>query len=440
MADTDSVAGGADSVKRAGDGRVEREQRQTKGDWNMKKRVLAALLVLAWAVMSFPAGAASGEPQALLKAVAYYGDPAKCNMSADQAQAFAGVIQARTAALEQQRAALDWLEGGVIRCYAALFDTGNGNPALFFAGGLVDESWGDWSDSGCYWGELGTFGIWQYQNGQAVELELDHYGSQLAVYDSYVFSGGSLGSDGSAYDGQVFPFANGRISTQSSTRAQWNFIDDRGDFSAPQVFQIDGSPATQAQFDAWEAKWNGDGKALAGHEWGGGVEGLIWGCCPAEYMTITLNRYASAARPLAYASTQFIEVDGVPVQFAAYALKDASGNDTNYIKLRDVAKALNGTEAQFQVSWDGAVNLTPGAAYTADGSEFSTPFSGNQPYENASAPTRVNGRDVSCMAIVLKDEAGNGYTYYKLRDLGEILGFQVGWSGARGVYIETGRK
>ena len=40
---------------------------------------------------------------------------------------------------------------------------------------------------------------------------------------------------------------------------------------------------------------------------------------------------------LAYPSTQTVLVDGKPVVFNAYALKDENGNDTNYVKLRDGA-------------------------------------------------------------------------------------------------------
>ena len=74
---------------------------------------------------------------------------------------------------------------------------------------------------------------------------------------------------------------------------------------------------------------------------------LCLGLVPAAY----------ASGGTAYASTQTILVDGTSVVFQAYALKDANGNDTNYVKLRDVAQVLNGTAAQFEVGWNGAVNL-----------------------------------------------------------------------------------
>ena len=125
------------------------------------------------------------------------------------------------------------------------------------------------------------------------------------------------------------------------------------------------------------------------------------------------------------------------VEFQMYALKDEKGNDTNYVKVRDVAYALNGTAAQFNVGWDGAVNLVTGQAYTANGSEMSTPFSGNRSYQDSAAATNVNGSAAALDAILLTDDAGGGYTYYKLRDLGQALGFNVSWSAELGVYIET---
>ena len=140
----------------------------------------------------------------------------------------------------------------------------------------------------------------------------------------------------------------------------------------------------------------------------------------------------------AYASTQTISIDGWQVEFEAYALKDANGNDTNYVKLRDVAAVLNGTGSRFQVGWDGAVNITTGKEYTQNGTEMNTPFTGDRVYEEATAPTKVNGQTVSLSAILLKDDKGNGYTYYKLRDLGAALGFTVNWNAQRGmIEIET---
>ena len=155
------------------------------------------------------------------------------------------------------------------------------------------------------------------------------------------------------------------------------------------------------------------------------------------YLYLVKADNATIDPTLAYTSTQNVLVDGKSVEFQCYALKDEKGNDTNYIKLRDVAKVLNGTAAQFEVGWDGAINIETGKAYTPNGSEMSTPFSGNRAYEDATAPTNVNGAPVSLSAILLRDDAGSGYTYYKLRDLGDALGFKVDWTSEKGIFIET---
>ena len=138
----------------------------------------------------------------------------------------------------------------------------------------------------------------------------------------------------------------------------------------------------------------------------------------------------------AYARTQTVKLDGEDKQFLCYAVKDANGNETNYVKLRDLAQALNGTKAQFNVGWDGKISIVPNTAYEVKGGEGTTPYSGDQPYTSVSdAAVSFNGSSVNLTSFQLKDSAGNGYTYYKLRDLGQLLNFNVKWDGS--VVIET---
>ena len=135
----------------------------------------------------------------------------------------------------------------------------------------------------------------------------------------------------------------------------------------------------------------------------------------------------------AYARTQTVKLDGKDVEFQCYAVKDANGNETNYVKLRDLAQALDGTKAQFNVGWDQASNkisIIPSTPYQALGGEGSTPYSGDQPYTSVSDdPVRFDGTSVNLTSFQLKDSGGNGYTYYKLRDLGQLLNFNVTWNG-----------
>ncbi|MEG1577491.1 MAG: WG repeat-containing protein [Oscillospiraceae bacterium] len=169
----------------------------------------------------------------------------------------------------------------------------------------------------------------------------------------------------------------------------------------------------------------------------------VWVCKNDKYGVVKVDRAATAASKMtlpatAFPSTNPVTVDGQPVNFDVYALLDANGNLTNYFKVRDVANILNGTAAQFQVGWDKMVNLTTKTAYTANGSEMSTPFYGCQ-IPGANKPqTMVNGTLTPMDTLSLADSDGNGYTYYKIRDLGKALGFDITYDGATGtIGIDT---
>ena len=153
------------------------------------------------------------------------------------------------------------------------------------------------------------------------------------------------------------------------------------------------------------------------------------------------NPDSGSTQGLAYASNQTVMVDGKAVEFQMYALKDSLGNGTNYIKLRDMAYVLNGTKAQFSVGYDNAskkISVTPGQPYEASGVEMKTPFSGNRVFTGQDQSILVEGdQAVDMFVIPLLDDQGGGYNYFKLRDLGKALGFNVGWSKEQGVYIET---
>lgn len=140
----------------------------------------------------------------------------------------------------------------------------------------------------------------------------------------------------------------------------------------------------------------------------------------------------------AAASTQSVEVDGREVQFQMYALTDGEGSLTNYVKLRDVAHVLNGTPAKFSVDYNNGIILTTGKAYTSTGTEMQTPYSGDRTYREGTDTVWVDGVPVELKSIILTDDQGRDYTYFKLRDLGAVLGFQVDWSQEKGVLLETG--
>ena len=162
----------------------------------------------------------------------------------------------------------------------------------------------------------------------------------------------------------------------------------------------------------------------------------------ALLFSLVLPAGAASGAQTAYAQQVQITVDGVPVRFHSFVLRDSDGGETSYLQLRDVADTLSGTEAQFNVGWDSrdkVITLTTGAAYTdRTGSEMTAPFSGDQTCRPGTSAVKLDGEPVRLDTITLTDVQGNGYTYFKLRDLGDALGFAVNWSAASGISIDTG--
>lgn len=117
-------------------------------------------------------------------------------------------------------------------------------------------------------------------------------------------------------------------------------------------------------------------------------------------------------------------VNGVPTEFEAYTI---DGN--NYFKLRDVAKALSGTEKQFDVTWDGArgaINLISNRPYTVVGGEMAQgDGTEKKALPNAAAKTYWNGGQFFLPAYTI-----NSNNFVKLRDLGLVADFNVTWDGA----------
>lgn len=125
-------------------------------------------------------------------------------------------------------------------------------------------------------------------------------------------------------------------------------------------------------------------------------------------------------------------VDGKEVSFEAYNI---DGN--NYFKLRDLAKAVNGSKKQFQVGWDeanNAISLKAHAAYTSVGGELEVSAA---PAPQTALPTGsrilLDGEELDLTAYNI-----NGNNYFKLRDIAEAFNIGVTWDGkANTVGIDT---
>jgi hypothetical protein len=140
---------------------------------------------------------------------------------------------------------------------------------------------------------------------------------------------------------------------------------------------------------------------------------------------------ALPARP----TGSIVLVDNSPVSFDSYNI-----NDFNFFKLRDMAFAINGSTRSFAVSWDPASNamtLAPGLPYDATGDEMSPKGIETKEAVVSSQKIFLAG---NVNAIPIEAYNIDGYNYFKLRDMGVLLDFGVGWdNGSNTVLIDTGK-
>ncbi|PKM86868.1 MAG: hypothetical protein CVU87_10880 [Firmicutes bacterium HGW-Firmicutes-12] len=121
-------------------------------------------------------------------------------------------------------------------------------------------------------------------------------------------------------------------------------------------------------------------------------------------------------------------VNSKETAFEAYTIE---GN--NYFKLRDLAFVLNGTDKQFEVTWDGdkkAINLLSKKPYSIAGSEMKK---GNEQAKSATVSTAkiyVNGKETPFKAYTI-----NGNNFFKLRDIMQAFNVYVGWDGVKQIII-----
>lgn len=116
--------------------------------------------------------------------------------------------------------------------------------------------------------------------------------------------------------------------------------------------------------------------------------------------TLAADTFYFSATPVRYD----FYVDGESVSMWAYKI-DGGGV---YFKLRDLAAVLNGSEKQFEVSWDGgkkAVSLTTGAAYTPVGGELSEASGdmGTVAAYSSATSFYIDGRRIPIRAYLVND-------------------------------------
>ena len=111
-------------------------------------------------------------------------------------------------------------------------------------------------------------------------------------------------------------------------------------------------------------------------------------------------------------------INGKEIEAYSYFIKD-----NNYFKLRDLAYILNGTEKQFEISYNEETNsiaIIQGQPYTIIGTEMTKIR--ERPPQLTTSRIYFNGEELE-MTVCTVD----GSTYFGLRDIGELLNFGIDW-------------
>ena len=196
---------------------------------------------------------------ALLGDIAYYGDPAQCRMTVNQALAYAEVIETNADAP-----------------YDALIDVGEGSPVLALARGTDGgERLGNGPDSpptGLNWFD-GKLEIWQYADGQAELAATAHTvywkaGEALACHTRV---GGTEDENGNIFPGEaqlhyldfteeVYRVEGGALSASpiASALVEIDLAGDTVGFSGGGT--IDGQFVGEAVWPAWKERWDEGGR------------------------------------------------------------------------------------------------------------------------------------------------------------------------------------
>jgi hypothetical protein len=128
---------------------------------------------------------------------------------------------------------------------------------------------------------------------------------------------------------------------------------------------------------------------------------------------------------------QRIEVDGTAYDLGTYVIEGE-----NYVRLRDLAAILDGTDSRFGIVYDEetqTILLEPGKGYTRLGNEL-------QVREGMPSVVRFSAQEAAIgeRKLRLTGFLIDGSNYYRLRDLGAELGFRVDWDPAtRTVFVRT---
>lgn len=119
--------------------------------------------------------------------------------------------------------------------------------------------------------------------------------------------------------------------------------------------------------------------------------------------------------------TSKVVLDGVEIEFDAYQI-----HNNNYVKIRDIAKAVDKSEKQFEVSWDkekGRIDLLSGQSYTTVGGELEKSEKKSSKLRFTQSLIAKDGEN-----IILKGYNIDNNNYFKIRDIAKAFNIGLTWN------------
>ncbi len=144
------------------------------------------------------------------------------------------------------------------------------------------------------------------------------------------------------------------------------------------------------------------------------------------------TRPAAPAKPQVALTAQKLTVDGQERSAEIYNI-----DGSNFFKLRDMAALLNGTGSQFSVAYDaerGEIAVRTGEAYAPVGGELALGADKSASAVPSSQKLTVDGSAVELVAYNI-----GGNNFFKLRELGEKLGFSVDYDASTATMLVASR-
>lgn len=132
-------------------------------------------------------------------------------------------------------------------------------------------------------------------------------------------------------------------------------------------------------------------------------------------------------------SPQIVQYNGKETSIKGYMIKD-----NNYFKLRDIAALLKDSEAAFNVGYHTGkqrIEITRLSSYQTTKDDLAPLKDSLSDAQPSTQKIYVDGEKVSFTAYSI-----DGYNYFKLRDLGKVIGFYVNYDKENNQVIVKGEK